>query len=33
MQVGGGVILMTASTNGLTGHRLYAGYNACEGGC
>jgi meso-butanediol dehydrogenase/(S,S)-butanediol dehydrogenase/diacetyl reductase len=29
---GGGVILMTASTNGLTGHRLYADYNASKAG-
>ena len=29
---GGGVILMTASTNGLVGHRLYADYNACKAG-
>jgi len=29
---GGGVILMTASTNGLVGHRLYAGYNASKAG-
>jgi NAD(P)-dependent dehydrogenase (short-subunit alcohol dehydrogenase family) len=28
----GGVILMTASTNGLTGHELYAGYNASKAG-
>ena len=28
----GGVILMTASTNGLTGHPLYAGYNAAKAG-
>ena len=29
---GGGVILMTASTNGVTGHRLYADYNASKAG-
>jgi NAD(P)-dependent dehydrogenase (short-subunit alcohol dehydrogenase family) len=29
---GGGVILMTASTNGLTGHPHYAGYNASKAG-
>jgi len=29
---GGGVILMTASTNGLTGHEYYADYNASEAG-
>jgi NAD(P)-dependent dehydrogenase (short-subunit alcohol dehydrogenase family) len=29
---GGGVILMTASTNGLTGHRFYADYNASKAG-
>ena len=28
----GGVILMTASTNGLTGHRYYADYNASKAG-
>lgn len=28
----GGVILMTASTNGLTGHERYAGYNASKAG-
>ena len=28
----GGVILMTASTNGLTGHRFYADYNASKAG-
>lgn len=28
----GGVILMTASTNGLTGHPYYAGYNASKAG-
>ena len=28
----GGVILMTASTNGLTGHRFYADYNAAKAG-
>lgn len=27
-----GVILMTASTNGLVGHELYAGYNASKAG-
>ncbi len=27
-----GVILMTASTNGLTGHENYAGYNASKAG-
>jgi NAD(P)-dependent dehydrogenase (short-subunit alcohol dehydrogenase family) len=27
-----GVILMTASTNGLSGHPLYAGYNASKAG-
>jgi NAD(P)-dependent dehydrogenase (short-subunit alcohol dehydrogenase family) len=27
-----GSILMTASTNGLTGHELYAGYNASKAG-
>jgi NAD(P)-dependent dehydrogenase (short-subunit alcohol dehydrogenase family) len=31
-EVGGGVILMTASTNGLTGHPLYADYNASKAG-
>jgi NAD(P)-dependent dehydrogenase (short-subunit alcohol dehydrogenase family) len=29
---GGGVILMTASTNGLTGHPNYADYNASKAG-
>jgi meso-butanediol dehydrogenase/(S,S)-butanediol dehydrogenase/diacetyl reductase len=29
---GGGVILMTASTNGLTGHAYYADYNASKAG-
>ena len=29
---GDGVILMTASTNGLTGHPLYADYNASKAG-
>ena len=29
---GGGSILMTASTNGLTGHPFYAGYNASKAG-
>ena len=29
---GNGVILQTASTNGLVGHRYYAGYNACKAG-
>jgi meso-butanediol dehydrogenase/(S,S)-butanediol dehydrogenase/diacetyl reductase len=29
---GGGVILMTASTNGLSGHQLYADYNASKAG-
>jgi NAD(P)-dependent dehydrogenase (short-subunit alcohol dehydrogenase family) len=29
---GGGVILMTASTNGLSGHPLYADYNASKAG-
>jgi meso-butanediol dehydrogenase/(S,S)-butanediol dehydrogenase/diacetyl reductase len=28
----GGVILMTASTNGLSGHPFYAGYNAAKAG-
>ena len=28
----GGVVLMTASTNGLTGHEHYAGYNASKAG-
>ena len=29
---GGGVILMTASTNGLSGHPFYADYNASKAG-
>ena len=29
---GGGAILMTASTNGLSAHPLYAGYNASKAG-
>jgi meso-butanediol dehydrogenase / (S,S)-butanediol dehydrogenase / diacetyl reductase len=29
---GGGTIAMTASTNGITGHPLYAGYNASKAG-
>ncbi len=29
---GGGVVLMTASTNGIVGHRQYADYNACKAG-
>lgn len=29
---GGGTILMTASTNGLTGHPCYADYNAAKAG-
>jgi NAD(P)-dependent dehydrogenase (short-subunit alcohol dehydrogenase family) len=29
---GGGVILQTASTNGIVGHRFYADYNACKAG-
>ena len=29
---GSGVILQTASTNGIVGHRLYADYNACKAG-
>jgi NAD(P)-dependent dehydrogenase (short-subunit alcohol dehydrogenase family) len=29
---GGGVILMTASTNGMTGHPLYADYNVSKAG-
>jgi NAD(P)-dependent dehydrogenase (short-subunit alcohol dehydrogenase family) len=29
---GGGSILMTASTNGLTGHPFYADYNASKAG-
>jgi meso-butanediol dehydrogenase / (S,S)-butanediol dehydrogenase / diacetyl reductase len=32
MVIGGGVILMTASTNGLTGHAYYADYNASKAG-
>jgi len=32
MERGGGVILQTASTNGLVGHRYYADYNACKAG-
>jgi NAD(P)-dependent dehydrogenase (short-subunit alcohol dehydrogenase family) len=32
MTSSGGVILMTASTNGLTGHELYADYNASKAG-
>jgi len=32
VEAGGGVILMTASTNGLSGHPLYAGYNASKAG-
>jgi NAD(P)-dependent dehydrogenase (short-subunit alcohol dehydrogenase family) len=32
VETGGGVILMTASTNGLVGHRYYADYNACKAG-
>ena len=32
VEVGGGVILMTASTNGIVGHRFYADYNACKAG-
>ncbi len=32
MEKGGGVILMTASTNGIVGHRFYADYNACKAG-
>jgi NAD(P)-dependent dehydrogenase (short-subunit alcohol dehydrogenase family) len=31
-EAGGGVILTTASTNGLTGHELYADYNASKAG-
>jgi NAD(P)-dependent dehydrogenase (short-subunit alcohol dehydrogenase family) len=31
-RMGDGVILMTASTNGLTGHEHYAGYNASKAG-
>ena len=29
---GGGVVLMTASTNGIVAHRHYADYNACKAG-
>jgi meso-butanediol dehydrogenase/(S,S)-butanediol dehydrogenase/diacetyl reductase len=32
VDTGGGVILMTASTNGLSGHPLYADYNASKAG-
>ena len=32
MVSGGGVILMTASTNGVVGHPWYAGYNASKAG-
>ena len=32
VDAGGGVILMTASTNGLSGHPLYADYNASKAG-
>jgi meso-butanediol dehydrogenase/(S,S)-butanediol dehydrogenase/diacetyl reductase len=32
VDAGGGVILMTASTNGLTGHPFYADYNASKAG-
>jgi NAD(P)-dependent dehydrogenase (short-subunit alcohol dehydrogenase family) len=32
MEKGSGVILMTASTNGIVGHRFYADYNACKAG-
>jgi NAD(P)-dependent dehydrogenase (short-subunit alcohol dehydrogenase family) len=32
MVMEGGVILMTASTNGIVGHRQYADYNACKAG-
>ncbi len=32
MEKGSGVILQTASTNGIVGHRLYADYNACKAG-
>ncbi|MEK7798821.1 MAG: glucose 1-dehydrogenase [Acidobacteriota bacterium] len=32
VEKGGGVILQTASTNGLIGHRLYADYNAAKAG-
>src|SRR5262245_59627075 len=32
VEKGGGVIVHTASTNGIVGHRLYADYNACKAG-
>ena len=32
VEKGGGVILQTASTNGLIGHRFYADYNAAKAG-
>jgi NAD(P)-dependent dehydrogenase (short-subunit alcohol dehydrogenase family) len=32
VEKGGGVILQTASTNGLVGHRFYADYNAAKAG-
>jgi meso-butanediol dehydrogenase / (S,S)-butanediol dehydrogenase / diacetyl reductase len=32
VDAGGGVVLMTASTNGLTGHPFYADYNASKAG-
>jgi NAD(P)-dependent dehydrogenase (short-subunit alcohol dehydrogenase family) len=32
VEKGGGVILQTASTSGLIGHRLYADYNAAKAG-
>ena len=32
MELGGGVILNTASTNGITGYPLYADYNASKAG-
>jgi NAD(P)-dependent dehydrogenase (short-subunit alcohol dehydrogenase family) len=32
VEEGGGVILMTASTNGITGHPFYADYNASKAG-
>lgn len=32
VQAGGGVVLMTASTNGLSGHPFYADYNASKAG-
>ena len=32
LEAGGGAILMTASTNGLTGHEYYAGYNESKAG-